>query len=152
LYPKVSDLRNEMKDLPSATETASPKGMSAYKDANRCAEAKERLYNNKATGYQNMKGNGLVRAAVVPAAVAVWIATVGFPASSRTLRPQPDQHSSTASISKSGKSLGGSSQGQVSPTRPQDMPPPGRELTPEEHERILQNIHDLNVKTGERYK
>jgi hypothetical protein len=147
----VRGLKNEMKDFPSATETASPKGISAQVTTS-WEEAKERLYNNEATRYHNMRSYGIVRAAVVPAAVVVCIMTMGLPASSRTLRPRPDQHSSTVSSSKSSESLGGSSQGQVSPTRPQDVAPPGREPTAEEHERILKDIHDLNVKTGEQYK
>jgi hypothetical protein len=99
-----------------------------------------------------MKSYGIVRAAVAPAAVVVWIATMGLPGSSQALRARPDQHSPTAPSSKSSESLGGSSQGQVSPTRPQDMPPPGRELSPQDHERILRTIQELNLKTLERYK
>jgi hypothetical protein len=60
--------------------------------------------------------------------------------SQQTLQPRTDQHMLTASSSKLGQIQGGISQGHVSPTKPKEFPPPVRELTKEERERILQGI------------
>jgi hypothetical protein len=72
--------------------------------------------------------------------------------STQTLQSSTDQRMLTASSAKRRQTQGEISQGHVSPTRPKEFPPPGRDLTHDEHERILKGIYDLNVKTGERYK
>jgi len=72
--------------------------------------------------------------------------------STQTLQSSTAQHMLTESSSKPGQTQGKISQGQVSPTKPKEFPPPGRELTQDERERILKGIQDLNIKTMERYK